>query len=117
MGRFGVRDLGALKAAAPSGYGAGEHRNRPPMRELFPKVTAPVLILKADAQGDLRRENEEVAGLLKKGRIVHIEGAAHNVRRDQKQKTLASSSKDSSQASETLRNEHGRVRQSARPRV
>ncbi|HWR49705.1 MAG TPA: alpha/beta hydrolase [Bryobacteraceae bacterium] len=63
--------------------------SRPPMRDLFPKITAPVLILKADAQGDLRRENEEVAGLLKKGRIVHIEGAAHNVRRDQKQKTLS----------------------------
>jgi pimeloyl-ACP methyl ester carboxylesterase len=62
---------------------------RPPMRDLFPKIAVPVLILKADAQGDLRRENEEVAGMLKKGRIVHIEGAAHNVRRDEKQKALS----------------------------
>jgi len=61
---------------------------RPSNRDLFPKITAPVLILKADAQGDLRKENEEVAALLPKGRIVHIEGAAHNVRRDEKQKTL-----------------------------
>lgn len=61
---------------------------RPQMRELFPRITAPTLILKADAQGDLRKENEEVAGLLKRGKIVHIEGAAHNVRRDEKQKAV-----------------------------
>lgn len=62
---------------------------RPPMTELFAKITAPTLILKADAQGDLRQENERVAGILKHGQIVHIEGAAHNVRRDAKQRTLA----------------------------
>ncbi len=62
---------------------------RPPMKELLPKITAPTLILKADAQGDLRRENEEIAKLLPHGKIVHIEGAAHNVRRDEKQKTVA----------------------------
>ena len=62
---------------------------RPPMRELLPKITAPTLILKADAQGDQRRENEEVASLLPRGRIVHIEGAGHNVRRDEKAKTVA----------------------------
>ncbi len=62
---------------------------RPQMRDLFAKITAPTLILKADAQGDLRKENEAVAALLKNGKLVHIEGAAHNVRRDEKQKTLA----------------------------
>jgi pimeloyl-ACP methyl ester carboxylesterase len=61
---------------------------RPAVREIFPLITVPVLILKADAQGDLRQENEEVAALLPKGKIVHIPGAAHNVRRDEKQKTL-----------------------------
>jgi pimeloyl-ACP methyl ester carboxylesterase len=66
----------------------GSMGGRPPMKELFGKITAPTLILKADAQGDLRRQNEETAKLLKKGQIVHIEGAAHNVRRDQKQRTL-----------------------------
>ena len=44
---------------------------------------SPKLILKADAQGDERKKNEEVAKLLKNGKIVHIEGARHNVRRDQ----------------------------------
>lgn len=67
----------------------GSMAGRPPMKELLPKITAPALILKADAQGDLRRENEEIAKLLPKGKIVHIEGAGHNVRRDEKAKTIA----------------------------
>jgi pimeloyl-ACP methyl ester carboxylesterase len=62
---------------------------RPPMSELFSKIIVPTLILKADAQGDVRQQNEKVAGLLKHGQIVHIEGAGHNVRRDAKERTLA----------------------------
>jgi len=61
---------------------------RPPMSELFTKITAPTLILKADAQGDLRKQNEEVASKLQKGKIVHITGAGHNVRRENKAMTL-----------------------------
>lgn len=61
---------------------------RPPMSELFEKITAPTLILKADAEGDLRKQNEEVAGKLRKGKIVHITGAGHNVRRENKAQTL-----------------------------
>jgi pimeloyl-ACP methyl ester carboxylesterase len=61
---------------------------RPPMRELLPKITAPTLILKADAQGELRAQNEDVAKLLPKGRLVHIAGAGHNVRRENKAQTL-----------------------------
>jgi pimeloyl-ACP methyl ester carboxylesterase len=62
---------------------------RPAMSDLFAKITAPTLILKADAQGELRQQNEKVAAILKRGEIVHIEGAGHNVRRDQKERTLA----------------------------
>jgi pimeloyl-ACP methyl ester carboxylesterase len=61
---------------------------RPPMSEIFTKITAPTLILKADAQGDLRKQNEEVASRLRKGKIVHITGAGHNVRRENKAQTL-----------------------------
>lgn len=61
---------------------------RPPMSEVFAKITAPTLILKADAQGDLRKQNEEVAAKLRKGKIVHVEGAGHNVRRENKAQTL-----------------------------
>ena len=62
--------------------------SRPPMSELLPKITAPTLILKADAQGDLRKQNEEVAAKLRNGKIVHVEGAGHNVRRENKARTL-----------------------------
>jgi len=61
---------------------------RPAMSELFAKITAPTLILKADARGDEKKKNEEVAKLLKNGKIVHIKGARHNVRRDQKARLL-----------------------------
>lgn len=61
---------------------------RPPMKEILPKITAPTLILKADAQGELRAQNEEVARLLPKGKIVHIEGAGHNVRRENRAQTI-----------------------------
>ena len=61
---------------------------RPPMSELLPKISAPTLILKADAQGDLRKQNEQIAATLPKGKIVHVEGAGHNVRRENKAQTL-----------------------------
>lgn len=63
---------------------------RPPMSELFARITAPTLILKADAEAEVQRQNDEVAGLLKDGRIVHVAGAGHNVRRDQKERLLKS---------------------------
>lgn len=62
--------------------------DRPEKADLFPKITQPTLILKADAEGDVRRQNEKVASLLPNGKIVHIEGAKHNVRRDQKERLL-----------------------------
>ena len=61
---------------------------RPPMSDLFPKITAPTLILKADADDALKKQNEQVAGLLKSGKIVHIKGAGHNVRREGKEETI-----------------------------
>ena len=65
-----------------------QRRSVPPIRELLPKITAPTLILKADAQGDLRAQNDEVAKLLPRGKIVHIDGAGHNVRRENKAQTI-----------------------------
>ena len=60
----------------------------PPVSELFQNIKVPTLILKADAQGDLRKQNEEVASRLPRGKIVHIEGAGHNVRRENKAQTI-----------------------------
>lgn len=62
---------------------------RPTTADLFAKITAPTLILKADAQGDERAKNEQVAEILKNGRIVHIAGAGHCVHRDQMSRSLA----------------------------
>ena len=62
--------------------------NRPDKKEQFPRIAAPTLILKADAEGEARKQNEEVTRLLQNGRIVHIKDARHNVRRDQKKRLL-----------------------------
>jgi pimeloyl-ACP methyl ester carboxylesterase len=62
--------------------------DRPAMSDLFAKITVPTLIIKADAPPDVRRQNEEVAAKLAHGKIVHIDGAGHNVRREQKQLLL-----------------------------
>ena len=66
----------------------GSPGRRPPMSELFPKIAAPTLILKADADEAVKKQNEEVTSLLKSGRIVHITGAGHNVRREGKEQTV-----------------------------
>jgi pimeloyl-ACP methyl ester carboxylesterase len=62
---------------------------RPPMSELFAKIVAPTLILKADADDALKKQNEQVTSLLKSGKIVHIKGAGHNVRREGKDETIS----------------------------
>jgi hypothetical protein len=36
----------------------------------------------------MKKQNEEVAALLKTGKIVHIKGAGHNVRREGKEETI-----------------------------
>ena len=68
----------------------GDH---PKMAELFPKIIVPTLILKADDQGEIREINFKVSKLLKKGKIVHIQGAGHNIRRDQKELTIKETKK------------------------
>lgn len=67
-------------------YGAG--RQRPPMSELLSRISVPTLILKADDDAETRKANEEVSGALQYGRLVHIDGAGHNVRREQKESFL-----------------------------
>jgi pimeloyl-ACP methyl ester carboxylesterase len=65
-----------------------DNSKRPAMRDLLSKIVAPTLILKADADEALKKQNEEVARLLKNGKIVHIKGAGHNVRREGKEETI-----------------------------
>lgn len=56
--------------------------------ELLPKITAPVLILKADASPEIRKSNEEAAKVIPHGKLVHIDGAAHNLHHDQRKRTV-----------------------------
>ena len=62
---------------------------RPAMVELFKKIKVPTLILKADADAETRAKNKQVAAALAQGKIVHIDGAGHNVRRERKAALLA----------------------------
>jgi len=52
------------------------------------KIIVPALILKADAPPDVRRANEEAAKVMQHGKLVHIDGAAHNLHHDQLQRTV-----------------------------
>jgi len=51
------------------------------------KITAPALILKADAPPEVRKANEEAAKVMQHGKLVHIDGAAHNLHHDQLKRT------------------------------
>ena len=51
-------------------------------REIFSKIAAPTLILKADAEEEFRKRHLEAAGLLPNGRLIHIDGANHVIRND-----------------------------------
>jgi len=50
--------------------------------KIYPKIIAPTLILKADADKKSRQEHLKVAGLLQNGKLIHIDGASHLVRKD-----------------------------------
>jgi pimeloyl-ACP methyl ester carboxylesterase len=50
--------------------------------DIYPKIIAPTLILKADADEESRKKHFDIAGLLPNGKLVHIEGAGHLVRLD-----------------------------------
>jgi len=52
------------------------------------KITAPALILKADAPPDVRKANEQAASVMQHGKLVHIDGAAHNLHHDQRKRTV-----------------------------
>lgn len=65
--------------AMPSGTNAAE---------TLAKITAPALILKADAPPETRKANEEVAKSLRNGKVVHVDGAAHNLHHDQRARTV-----------------------------
>ena len=52
------------------------------------KIPVPALILKADASPEVRKTNEEAAKVMQKGKLVHIDGAAHNLHHDELKRTV-----------------------------
>ena len=51
------------------------------------KIQVPALVLKADAPPEVRKTNEEAARVMQKGKLVHIDGAGHNLHHDQLKRT------------------------------
>jgi pimeloyl-ACP methyl ester carboxylesterase len=52
------------------------------------KIQVPALILKADATPEVRKANEEAARVMQRGKLIHVDGAAHNLHHDQLAKTV-----------------------------
>ena len=57
--------------------------------ESLAKIPAPALILKADAPSDVRKAHQEAARVMQKGRLVHVDGAGHNLHHDQLERAVA----------------------------
>jgi pimeloyl-ACP methyl ester carboxylesterase len=51
------------------------------------RIPVPALILKADASPEVRKANEEAASVMQKGKLVHIDGAGHNLHHDELNRT------------------------------
>ena len=56
--------------------------------EALAKIPVPALVLKADASPEVRQANEEAARVMQKGRLVHIDGAGHNLHHDELDRTV-----------------------------
>jgi pimeloyl-ACP methyl ester carboxylesterase len=52
------------------------------------KIPVPTLILKADAPPEVRKANEKAASVMRKGRLLHIDGAGHNLHHDELERTV-----------------------------
>ena len=56
--------------------------------DAFAKTTIPVLVLKRDTDEEGKKLNQDVVSNLLNGKLVHVEGAGHNIRRDRYEATL-----------------------------
>jgi CubicO group peptidase (beta-lactamase class C family)/pimeloyl-ACP methyl ester carboxylesterase len=52
------------------------------------KIPVPALILKADAPPEVRQQQLAAASVMQHGKLVHIDGAAHNLHHDQLARTV-----------------------------
>jgi len=52
------------------------------------EIQVPALILKADAPPETRQAHQEAASVMPNGRLVHIDGAGHNLHHDELERTV-----------------------------
>ncbi len=52
------------------------------------KIPVPMIILKADASPEQRKAHFESASVMQKGKLVHIDGAGHNLHHDELDRTV-----------------------------
>lgn len=52
------------------------------------KIPVPAIVLKADASPEGRQANLQAASVMQKGKLVHIDGAAHNLHHDELERTV-----------------------------
>jgi pimeloyl-ACP methyl ester carboxylesterase len=52
------------------------------------KIPVPMIILKADASPEQRKAHLEAASVMQKGKLVHIDGAGHNLHHDELKRTV-----------------------------
>ena len=52
------------------------------------KIPVPMIILKADASPEAREAHKEAAKVMQKGKLVHIDGAGHNLHHDELKRTV-----------------------------
>jgi N-formylmaleamate deformylase len=52
------------------------------------RITVPALVLKADAPAETRKANEQAASVMKNGKLVHVDGARHNLHHDKRARTV-----------------------------
>ena len=52
------------------------------------KIPVPMIILKADASPEVREAHQEAAKVMQKGKLVHIDGAGHNLHHDELNRTV-----------------------------
>jgi len=60
----------------------------PFLKDVFPNVSCPVLILRAEVDPDTAEEDQKITRKLARGKLIHLKGAGHNIRRDQFAETL-----------------------------
>jgi pimeloyl-ACP methyl ester carboxylesterase len=61
----------------------------PPLKPYLPKITAPTLILKADANDTIRKMEIDAVSAQPNIRVYHVKGAGHLVHLERPEESLA----------------------------